>query len=407
MGFFSSSAPAGSTADIVAAEFAKPNKTFCFKGKYAPGGDTLDMSKGMSVIENFPDPENLLETAYADLKRIAGDHGVNPDGTIIFETAADTSLEQEEAFLHIKDDRITIAAGGIEGVRRGIYHFCRLLDSAYGPFLKKESHHLKYTVKNRISRSFYSPTHRPPNDIDELLSDTDYYPEPYLSTLAREGINVLWLTVMLSEVSWSSIQAPDAKMEKRLARLRETVERCRRYGIRIFVLFIEPAGFVGESDMLKEHPELEGVDWGYSMKCFCPSSQTAYDHLYQQMFNLFSNVPHLGGVINIPYGEALCSCFYGGFYPYRCSRCHDLKPWQVMLNVLGPMFKGMRDAAPDSEFVCWIYNSAAQMKYDWLCECVRHLPEGMIFLYNFESGIKVKQQGRGLLALTLFRGKTC
>ena len=255
-------------------------------------------------------------------------------------------------------------------------------------------------IRNRISRSYYGPTHRPPNNIDELLSDVDYYPEPYLSTLAAEGINVLWLTVVLSEVSYSSIQEKDPRMEERLERLRNTVERCRRYGIRIFVLYIEPAGFVGENALLKAHPELEGVDWGFNMKCFCPSSKTAYDHLYEQMYNLFKNVPHLGGVINLPCGEALCSCFYGGntglttLSPFKCPRCHDLPPYQVLNNSVEPMYKGMKDAAPDTDYVCWLYQAGAiPTAHEWIHDCVRHLPEGMIFLYNIESGIQAEQQG--------------
>ena len=400
MGFFKSDAPARSTSELVAQEFAKERKSFYRPKRHKVRKNELDLSGGIALKTDFPDPEGLLETAYADLEKSWNNHLLPAGGSIPFMIRKDSSYAYEEASLVIGEDSIVLTGGDTEGIRRGIYAFCRLLESSEGPFLKKELHHIQYAIRNRISRSYYGPIHRPPNNIDELLSDIDYYPAPYLSTLAAEGINVLWLTVVLSEVSYSSIQEKDPRMEERLERLRKTVERCRRYGIRIFVFYIEPVGFVGESDLMKAHPELIGVDWGFNMKCFCPSSKTAYDHLYEQMYHLFKSVPHLGGAINIPAGEALCSCFFGGnntmtgFSPYKCPRCHDLAPYQVLNNSLEPLYRGMKDAAPEADYVCWLYQAAAVPDaHEWIHDCVRHLPEGMIFLYNMESGIQAKQQG--------------
>ena len=52
-------------------------------------------------------------------------------------------------------------------------------------------------LTNRISRCFFGPIKRPPHNRDELMDDVDYYPDGYLDTLAREGVNGLWITISL------------------------------------------------------------------------------------------------------------------------------------------------------------------------------------------------------------------
>ena len=390
MGFFTTTAPSNSSLTRISGEFLKPGPA-SFRRKRRKLKREIDLSGGIQIQPLFPDPENLLETAYEDVRGALPAAGPFP-----VVTEKDGRLEEEEALIAVTEKSVRIASGGVEGIRRGLYEISRRLRTAPGPFLEPGKTHLRYFIRNRISRCFYGPTHRPPNDIDELADDVDYYPEPYLNQLAREGINALWLTVYLSEVTWSFIEAPDARMEERLNKLEKVVRRCRRYGIRIFLFFIEPVGFVNNKGLVEKHPELEGVDWGYNMKCFCPTSQTAFRHLYEQQYHLFSRIPELGGVINIPYGEALCSCFFGGTVPIRCPRCHDLPPWRVLRNSIDPMLQGMRAANPKAEYVCWLYLAAGEPEdvEEWVYDCIRNLPEGVVYLGNFESGIVVKQQGK-------------
>ena len=382
---------------------ASRNKQSYKSTRVADPEKELSLENGIDLRLEYSDPESLLETALQELKQIFHARGI----PLRSKKAVPCRLSLcpadcgEQYRIAVTPSEIFLKGGSLEGLRRGIYELIDMLEESEGIFLPLKTAKRKFFIKNRISRSFCSPTHRPPHDVDELMNDVDYYPEKYLQTLAREGINALWLTVVLSEISYSSIQVPDANMEKRLAKLESIVCRCRRYGIRIFIFFIEPAGFVGHSDLAEKHPELVGVDWGYGMHCFCPSSETAQKHLYEQMFHLFERIPQLGGVINIPYGEMLCSCFFGGnnelesVAPFPCPRCRDLPPWRVLNNSLEPMLRGMRAVNPDAEYICWFYvPSSNQTIHPWFYECAKHLPEGVVMLCNFESGIAVMQQGK-------------
>lgn len=185
-----------------------------------------------------------------------------------------------------------------------------------------------------------------------------------------------------------------------MCKLADTVARCRRYGIRVFLFCIEPAGFIGNPPLAQEHLELVGVDWGYDMRCFCPGSETAQRHLYELTRSLFCRIPHLGGIIDIPAGEALASCFGNGSsvreeVAFACPRCRGKRPYQVLNESLEPMIRGMREGNPDAEFICWLYQSADDpVAAPCVRKCAEHLPDGALFLYNFESGMRVEQAGK-------------
>ena len=325
---------------------------------------------------------------------------------IVFEEKS--GFDKEEFQLDIGKSCGKLASSNAEGFRRGVYFLASQLEYGGGPWIKKGKTRKNQLVRNRLSRCYYGPTHRPPFNIDELMDDVEYYPEPYLNRLAKEGINALWLTVCFHEVTFSYIQEPDKFMEKRLAKLRRTVEQCARYGIRIFVFCIEPHGFVGRSELAEKHPELAGItNWGYEMVGFCPTSDTAQRHLYEQTRNLFANVPGLGGILDITSGEQISSCFFNPVPGYSCPRCEKLAPPQILNNVLRPMVRGMKESAPEAEFISWFYQSSSAWECpEWIYESAASVPEGVINLYNFESGIIRKQQGMTLHGGDYWNSKT-
>ena len=371
----------------------KEERAFIFREPLA-GKKFASLEGGVAVKNHFPDPEGLLESAFEELYTVLDGWKIKKNGSYPMEFKQDPSLGEEEYTLSIRENILILSSGDTEGMRRGLYHLAESIQFSGGQRIYLAEERKKMFIRNRISRSYYSPTHRPPDNIDELDNDIDYYPEPYLNILAREGINILWLTVHFSEVSWSSITEKDKNCEKRLAKLRKTVEKCRRYGMRIFLFCIEPRGFKGIQGLAVRYPELVGVDWGWDMYGFCPSSDVAQKYLYEITNNLFKAVPGLGGLLNITLGEALSSCFHMTYPGESCPRCGKLAPKEIIRRVVEPMIKGMRDAAPHAEFISWFYRSNPNpTEASWIRECEASLPEGAIALYNFESGMSLTQQG--------------
>jgi hypothetical protein len=230
------------------------------------------------------------------------------------------------------------------------------------------------------------------------MDDVDYYPDAYLSRLAHEGVNGLWMTIEFRDLCRTSLIEPHPDAEKRLHKLRRTVDKCLRYGIKTWVFCIEPASFKPEDPIMEKYPELRSASDGGGGYCFCTGSDIADRYLYESTNWLFSQVPGLGGLINISYGERATTCLSSihgdSDDPLDCPRCGRIPRWQILHRSLGAMQRGMREANPDAELISWFYMPHAGTHPDWMFDVAGHMPEGVILQYNFESGALKTQAGK-------------
>ena len=366
------------------------------------GADELDAKAGLLVKAGFPDPEGLLDTAYADFGRFLAEAGL-AGAAVPVEVREVAGLDREEYRLSVGTDAVTLEASDAEAIRRGLYHLRDRL--AGSPYLKRGTVRRKPWLRNRISRCFFGPIKRPPFNVDELMNDVDYYPAEYLGRLAHEGVNGLWLTIAFREVCDTSIRpaAPDAA--RRLAKLRATVERCRRYGIKVWAFCIEP--FLWSKAAGNPVPpgceELLGPGYfaeetGDELRSFCVDSETARTYLYECTNSLFRSVPHLGGLMTISLGERTTSCLsrigcFNESGEIPCDRrCGRTAPG-ILADVLGAMKRGMADASPDAELISWLYLPQAEPTADWIERLPTGLPPDVTLAVNFESGVTKRQLG--------------
>ena len=355
------------------------------------------MHCGVKIQNDFPDENKLLETAYRDLDIFFDTAKINRNGKYKIITEKIDTEGFESYRLDIKPDCCRIQAGDSEGIRRGIYYLEDLLLSADGAFLPLGAVKRKPWLKSRISRCFFGPIKRPPLNRDELLDDVDYYPEEYLNRLAHEGINGLWLTIVFSDLCRTSISKLPPDAEKRLAKLRRTVEKCLRYGIKTYIFCIEPRAMDEDDPILLNKPELKGPKAWNDKFCFCPFSDTAQKYLYESVNWIFEQVPGLGGIINISYGERPTTCASIKFGK-DCPVCSQKTPGEILAASLRPMEKGMHDAAPDAELISWLYvpenYTGGGDKIAELSDIAEKIPENVIMQYNFESGGSKEQLGK-------------
>ena len=67
----------------------------------------------------------------------------------------------------------------------------------------------------------------------------------------------------------------------------------------------------------------------------------------------------------------------------------------------------MKEAAPDAEYISWFYRSfPAEKEKPYIYDCAASVPEGVVNLYNFESGLVRKQQGITLHGGDYWNSKT-
>jgi len=389
----------------------------------AAKSDEVSLQNGVRIQKYFDDPDNLLETAYCDLEDYfnAGNVSLNGDFEIVTELI---KTQTKEAFrVTVSQNQCRIQSGDAEGIRRGIFYIEDEMCRARGAFLTVRTIERSSFLKRRIARCHYGPIKRPGNHPglgDELLDDIDYYPENYLNRLAHEGVNGLWITLSSKDGDEKSVGfgdlvptflTPDQgdHSKKRLDKLRAVVARCARYGIRIYLKTMEPhVRFAPDDLRLKQYPDLAGnLVRGYYY--LCASGETGQRYLYEATNKIFSEVPGLGGIINISHGELYTTCLSAlpatGSGKITCPRCSKLQPEEILYPSLSAMQRGMKDAAPDAEMIGWLYMPQPQMQADnypdsladWVYEIPKHIPEGVILQFNFESGVRKTVFGKELV----------
>ena len=368
----------------------------------------VNLSAGVRVARGFPDPAARLDTAYDDLQRFlaAGDVATGA-GPFTIRTVLDDQLGEEAYRIESDHESCRILAGDPEGIRRGVFHLEDLMLAAQGPFLPVGTIERTPFIRRRVSRCFFGPIKRPPKMRDELMDDVDYYPDQYLNRLAHDGVNGLWLTVEFRDLVRTRF-TPEcgADAEKRLGKLRRTVDQCLRYGIRTYIFCIEPRAWEADDPAIRRHPEMAGsASYGHRIT-FCPRSEASREYLETSTRSIFSSVPGLGGIINITHGERPTTCLSTasavGDGAVTCPRCSRGEPWEILHASLSAMERGMHSAEPDAELISWLYMPQPQGPgghelAPWVYDIPAHTPDGVILQFNFESGVRREFFGRDLV----------
>ncbi|NSW92924.1 MAG: hypothetical protein HPY74_20170 [Firmicutes bacterium] len=381
--------------------------------RYDPNPGELDLRNGVIILKNFPDPEGLLDTAWEDLERFMDDvsvprigdlksvelKSIDPEHVFItIQAIQEEQVSKESYCIEIGQSSITIKSEDTEGIRRGIFYLEDLILSAEGPFLTPTTIKRIPWVKNRISRCFFGPIKRLPFNRDELMDEVDYYPDEYLNRLAHEGINILWLTIEFRDLCKTNIVPEYGKnREKRLSKLSRTVEKCRRYGIKIFLFCIEPRLWGDEDPLLLNHPEVAGAKVGNDI-CFCPFSETSQKYLYEAVKSIFLDVPKLGGIICITHGERTTSCLSSVSAvteaEVNCPRCLEKEKGEILEATHIPILRAMHEVNPDAQFISWLYMPQVLPTAQWTYTIPAKLPKDTILVFNFESGGEKEQLGK-------------
>ena len=370
------------------------------------GGNSDCLNNGLKIITEFSG--TLPETAFVSLRRVIKAKGIaeTENGYPLFIQDA-PEFDHEEYELVTKPDSAVIRTKDTDGLRRAIYALEDQICAAAGKSVMPCSIRKKPFVKHRISRCFFGPTYRPPYFIDELTNDIDYYPEEYLNKLAHEGVNGLWLTVYLRDYPTTIMPGHGKDAEKRYAKLRKVVEKCLSYGIRIYLFMSEPKLWGTEYFTLPEsdtalHPELVGFkirNWGF----FCTSTEAGKQYFRDTVGALFSNVPSLGGIINIMYGEDNGCCVSSNqIYPgtpenQDCPLCSKKRTEDVYAELAALISETMHKYNPDAEYIGWFYAPGQRdgsEQGERLRSIAEAFPEDCTFMLNFESGGKVEQLGK-------------
>ena len=348
----------------------------------------------------FPDAENLLETSYKDFEEFLSSADIinSKDGIPLIIERGETDCK-EAYIIEVTENFIKILSADTEGVRRALIYIEDLILKSGGRFLPIGKIERKPFIKTRISRCFFSPPSHNDNQgmKNELEDDVDYYPEAYLNRLMHDGVNGLWIGANFRDLLTSSIFPENGiDGERRLKKLKTIVDRCKKYGIGIYLFSVEPAS-THRNPALQNRPDLHGgTAWGGKLRLFCSSTPEFYQYIKESLTNLFSFIPDLAGFINITLGEALSGC--GSTIIFDCPRCKEkFGTHSKTLVATEKMFTAvMKEVAPNAKFISWTYAQRSWKEHipETFYQSLEERDTSVIHMQNFEDEGEAIQLGR-------------
>lgn len=363
----------------------KPN---WFRRRDPGTGETAVM--GAFLRNDFQDEEGLLQTAIEDFKRFL--HVFDIAGEQYPVKLVKGETECFEAYrIYVEADSCTVEASDTEGIRRALVYLEDEMCRREGPVLPQGKIARRPVIRERITRGFFSPTNRPPKNLDELMDDVDYYPDEYLNRLAHDGTNGIWIYTYFNQLLASDCFKEYGKESpRRLAKLRRVVEKCKHYGIKVWIFGVEP--FALAPEIAVNYPDsIGGVSWNghYSV---CTYSELGARYCIEATQRLMEQVPDLGGIIDITYGERPSTCANSDDY-CQCPRCRKYSRSQILAHTIDLMKEGIRRAGSKADFVSWTYGHRGSPMEE-IEEYVRRAPSDVMLMENFEDNGYTQQLGK-------------
>ncbi len=232
--------------------------------------------------------------------------------------------------------------------------------------MKDKDEHIRFIY------SFFAPFGDP-----LLHPELDPFPEGLLQKLARQGINGVWLHVVLHQLTSSKI-FPELGTghETRLKNLRTLAKRAEKYGIKIYLYMNEPRAmppsfFKGREDLM-----------GYQNQEFatlCTSVPLVRQWTKESLTSVFKQVPELGGVFTITGSENLTNC-WSKQQGNLCPRCSKRKPAEVIAEINRTIAEGVWESNPDAKVIVWDWgwpDGIAWGKNRWAADIIKQLPDNV------------------------------
>ncbi len=366
-----------------------------FNRKKARHGEVC--ADGIYINPKFTDDEGLLTTVFEDFKVFGEVYGIGGDKYPVTIVKGNTPCF-EAYTVEVTDTECTITANDTEGVRRAVIYIEDEIKAHEGPFLTLGKVERKPWLEDRITRGFFSPTNRPPKNGDELFDDIEYYPDEYLNRLMHDGTNGLWIYSSFRQLLRSDIIKEYGEgSETRMAKLNRVIERCRRYGIKVYIFAIEPYHLTKE--LHEKYPEFstQSLFGGGEQFPNCVHQELTKKYCKEATYKLFTEAPGLAGLIVITNGERATTCT-SAYAANTCPICGKMPIGQALAAALEAMRAGIREANPKAKYISWTYAHRSWANED-IVDYVNHAPDDVTLMQNFDDRGSKKQLGRTRYAM--------
>lgn len=228
---------------------------------------------------------------------------------------------------------------------------------------------------------------------DPLLDPSlDIYPDGLLGRLSRQGINAVWLHTVLRDLA----PHPDFPefgegSQKRLATLKQLVDRAARHGIGVYIYINEPRAmphtfFTSRAGL----GGLAGAKEG-DHTALCTSKPQVRKWLSDSLEHVFKQVPGLAGAFTITASENFTNCASHHNHA-ACPTCKPRSAAEIIAEVNTAIEQGIRRGNPQAKVIVW----------DWgwqdaaAAETIAKLPKGVQLMSVSEWSIPITRAGKNV-----------
>ena len=192
-------------------------------------------------------------------------------------------------------------------------------------------------------------------DVLANAETLDPVPENLLEQYASMGIKGVWMHALM----YLLYPIPGAEEyseghEKRRKNLKRIVDRCARYGIKVYLYLNEPRCM--PLPFYEKKPKWGGIDVPSNLtKTICVTrTDEPLKWLEDSVRSLFHDAPGLGGLLTITMSENPTNCNFR-FQKEECPYCRNVPGEEIIAKVITAMERGMHASDPDAKLLA----------YDW------------------------------------------
>ena len=225
---------------------------------------------------------------------------------------------------------------------------------------------------------------------DTLLSGEEIVSDELLERLQNVGINGIWLQGVLYTLSpYPFVKGLDEGYQIRRQNLNKLIDKCARYGIKIYLYMNEPRGLTPDK-FTPETEKLKGREWGGQWS-LCTQRDEVRNYLYGAVKDLVSAVPNLGGIITITMSENITNCY--AREDNDCPICSKLKKQYVVPDVNNIFMRAIRDAGVDVKLIAnlWSWSKMFGWTKEDVLEGISNLDKDITVLCVSEVGTIINQ----------------
>lgn len=211
---------------------------------------------------------------------------------------------------------------------------------------------------------------------DPLLDPSlDPFPDGLLQRLADQGVNGVWLHVVLRQLAPGGPDFPEfgEGHEKRLQTLASLVARAKRYGVNVYLYMNEPRAM--PLAFFDKRPQTRGAVEG-DHAAMCTSDPKVRRWMADSLEHVFKHVPDLGGIFTITASENLTHCVSHLYDQTTCPRCKVRPAAEIVAEVNTTLAQGMRRASPGAKLICYDW----QWRDEWVEPIHNVLPKDTYIL---------------------------